>query len=141
MYTRVMVAYVNNQAGQNALQEAVRIARLHHSTLCLVHVTSSLDENKQEEGLRLLESVKTSIGNTLSVETQLLTADPVYGLSGVADAIAQASHDWKATLLVLGTNNRRGLKLFVVGSVAENIISKVEASLLLVSSGFQVSVL
>ncbi len=141
MYTRVMVAYVNNQAGQNALQEAVRIARLHHSALCLVHVTSSLDENKQEEGLRLLENVKTSIGNTLSVETQLLTADPVYGLSGVADVIAQASHDWKATLLVLGTNNRRGLKLFVVGSVAENIISKVEASLLLVSSGFQVSVL
>lgn len=141
MYTRVMVAYVNNQAGQNALQEAVRIARLHHSALCLVHVTSSLDENKQEEGLRLLENVKTSIGNTVSIETQLLTADPVYGLSGVADVIAQASHDWKATLLVLGTNNRRGLKLFVVGSVAENIISKVEASLLLVSSGFQVSVL
>jgi nucleotide-binding universal stress UspA family protein len=141
MYTRVMVGYLNNQAGQSALQEAVRIAQLHHSALCLVHVTSSEDTEKQEEGLRLLEDVKTSIGNTLSVETQLLTADPIYGLSGVADAIAQASHDWKATLLVLGTNNRRGLKLFVVGSVVDNIVNQVESSLLLVSSKFQLSVL
>jgi nucleotide-binding universal stress UspA family protein len=141
MYTRVMVGYVNNQAGQAALQEAVRIAQVHHSALCLVHVTSSEDTEKQQEGLRLLENIKNSIEKSVSAETQLLVADPVYGLSGVAEVIAQASHDWKATLLVLGTNNRRGLKLFVVGSVVDNIINKVESSLLLVSSKFQLSVL
>ncbi len=141
MYARVMVAYVNNEAGQQALHEAINIARSHGSALCAVHVTSSEDDDKQEEGLQLLENVKSTFSNGLQIETQLLTANPIYGLSGVADAIAHASHEWDATLLVLGTNNRRGLKLFVVGSVAENIINKVEASLLLVSSGFQLSVL
>ena len=141
MYHKVMVAYVNNHAGHKALYEAINIARLHSSALCVVHVTSTEDESKQEKGVLLLEQVKTSIDSELSVETRLLTADPVYGLSGVADAIVMAAEEWDASLLVLGTNNRRGLKLFVVGSVAESIINKVEASVLLVSSQFHLSVL
>ncbi len=141
MYTKVMVAYVNNHAGHKALKEAVSIAKLHHSALCVVHVTSSEDEAKQDRGFLLLEQVKDSLDSGLSVETKLLTADPVYGLIGVADAIALAAEEWDASLLVLGTNNRRGLKLFVVGSVAESIVNKVEASVLLVSSQFHLSVL
>jgi nucleotide-binding universal stress UspA family protein len=141
MYNRVMVAFVNNLAGQKALKEAVSIAKLHRSALCVVHVTSAEDESKQEEGIILLEQVQASVDSGLSLETRLLTADPVYGLSGVADVIAIAAEEWEASLLVLGTNNRRGLKLFVVGSVAESIINKVEASVLLVSSQFHLSVL
>lgn len=141
IYTKVMVSYVNNHAGQKALSEAVSIAKLHSAPLCVVHVTSAVDVTKQEEGHRLLEQVKASTGCGLSMETRLLTADPVYGLVGVADAIAMAAEEWEATLLVLGASNRRGLKLFVVGSVAESIINKVEASVLLVSSHFRLSVL
>lgn len=144
MYNRVMVAYINNEASRKALREAVNIVKLHRSALCIVHVTSSQDAAKQEAGNQVLENglaFVRSVDSALPVEAQLLTADPIYGLTGVAEAIVKASEEWGASLLVLGTASRRGLKLFVVGSVAETIIKKVDASILLVSSGFQVSVL
>ncbi|MBM9536605.1 universal stress protein [Desulfobulbus alkaliphilus] len=144
MYNRVMVAYIDNLVSRKALREAVNIVKLHRGTLCVVHVTSSEDTAKQEEGYRVLETglaFVRSVDSALQVETQLLTADPIYGLTGVGDAIVKASEDWGASLLVLGTASRKGLKLFVVGSVAETIVKKVDASILLVSSGFQVPVL
>jgi len=54
-----------------------------------------------------------------------------YGLNGIAEAIAAATTDWNADLLVVGTSNRRGLERFIVGSVAEQLIAKVNSSILL----------
>ena len=144
MYNRVMVAFINNDASRKALKEAVKIVKLHRSMLCIVHVTSSQDTAKQEEGYKVLEKgleFVRSVDSALPVETQLLTADPVYGLTGVGEAIVKSAEEWGTSLLVLGTASRSGLKLFVVGSVAETIVKKTDASILLVSSGFQVSVL
>jgi nucleotide-binding universal stress UspA family protein len=139
-----MVAFINNDVSRKALKEAVKIVKQHRSMLCIVHVTSSQDAAKQEEGYKVLEKgleFVRSVDSTLPVETQLLTADPVYGLTGVGEAIVKSAEEWGASLLVLGTASRSGLKLFVVGSVAETIVKKTDASILLVSSGFQVSVL
>jgi nucleotide-binding universal stress UspA family protein len=144
VYNRVMVAFINNDVSRKALKEAVKIVKQHRSMLCIVHVTSSQDAAKQEEGYKVLEKgleFVRSVDSTLPVETQLLTADPVYGLTGVGEAIVKSAEEWGASLLVLGTASRSGLKLFVVGSVAETIVKKTDASILLVSSGFQVSVL
>jgi len=53
-------------------------------------------------------------------------------LNGVVEAIAAAVADWEADLLVVGTANRRGLERFFIGSVAEQLVSHVSASILLV---------
>ena len=61
-----------------------------------------------------------------------MQAKAEYGLNGVSDAIASVVKDWNADLLVVGTANRRGLERMVIGSVAEQVIAKVESSILLV---------
>jgi len=61
-----------------------------------------------------------------------LEADILYGLESISTVIAAAAKEWGADLLVVGTANRRGLERFVIGSVAEQLVSKVESSILLV---------
>ncbi len=70
--------------------------------------------------------------NALSIETRLLQSDIAYGLNGIAEAIGDSVKDWSADLVVVGTANRRGMRRFVVGSVAEQLVTLVESSVLLV---------
>ncbi|GEM_PF-944444 len=136
MYKRIMVAIDNSETAEKALLEAVEIAQLHHSALCLVHVVGDSEDDDEQEGVELLERAKATVNEGLRVETRLMTVNAVYGMHGIAEAIAKATSEWGAGLLVMGTANRRGLERFVVGSVTEYIITKVEASILLVRPRF-----
>ncbi len=136
MYKRIMVAIDNSETAEKALAEAQEIAGLHNSLLCLVHVVDDSEDDEQQEGIQLLERAKATVNSNLAVETRLMTANAVYGMHGIAEAIAKAAGEWGAGLLVMGTANRRGLERFVVGSVTEHIITKVEASILLIRPRF-----
>jgi nucleotide-binding universal stress UspA family protein len=46
--------------------------------------------------------------------------------------LAEASSEWNADLLIVGTHGRRGVERFFVGSVAERLVRKAETSLLLI---------
>ena len=82
-------------------------------------------------GVQLLEKAKASITD-LTIETQLITADSTYGLNGITMAIASSAIDWEADLLVAGTSNKKGLDRFFLGSVAEELVKKVDCSVMLV---------
>ncbi len=69
--------------------------------------------------------------NTLNVETRLLEVEGEYGLNGIVDVIAATTADWVTDLLVV-TANRRGLERFVMGTVAEQLVAKINCSVLLV---------
>lgn len=131
MFKKVMVAIDGSETSQEALKEAHNIASSYHGELCVVHVINESEENAQEASA-LLERAKASVRGETSVETRLLEADELYGLTGIAEAIANAVNEWGANLLVVGTANRRGLERFMVGSVAEQVVAKVDASILLV---------
>ncbi len=126
MYNKIMVAIDDSEMSQSALQEALHIAGSYGAKLCIVHVASNLDD------ANLLENARIAAGTVLDVETRLLEADAEYGLSSVAEAVANAAAEWEADLVVVGTSNRRGLERLVIGSVAEQLVSKIEASILLV---------
>jgi nucleotide-binding universal stress UspA family protein len=132
MYAKIMIAIDGSDVSGNALQEGCHVARSYGANLCLVHVIGDGDEAAEQIGHDVLSRAKSIAPNQLSVETRLLRADAEYGLNGVAEAIAEAVKDWKADLLVVGTSNRRGLERLVIGSVAEQVIAKVESSMLLV---------
>ena len=131
MYKRIMVAVDGSETAKQALAEAENIANTYTATLCIVHSVGSDTITKKETGAEILNQAKSSI-NALNVETRLLEAEAGYGLNGIAEAIAAATADWNADLLVVGTSNRRGLERFIVGSVAEQLIAKVNSSILLV---------
>ncbi|NBQ68502.1 MAG: universal stress protein [Nitrosomonadaceae bacterium] len=131
MYKRIMVAVDGSEIAQQALAEAINIANTYNATLCIVHSIGSENEADINRGNEILEKAKSDT-DVLSVETRLINAEAEYGLNGIADAIAAAVYDWKADLIVVGTSNRRGLERFYVGSVAEQLVAKVDSSILLV---------
>ncbi len=131
MYKRIMVAVDGSEIAKQALAEAVNIANTYNATLCIVHCISSENEVDKKKGTEILEQAKSD-ADVLSMETRLLNAEVEYGLNGVAEAIAAIVYDWKAELLVVGTSNRRGLERFYIGSVAEQLVTKVDSSILLV---------
>ncbi|MDP1559624.1 MAG: universal stress protein [Nitrosomonas sp.] len=135
MYKKIMVAIDDSETAQDALEKAENIAHSYNAALCIVHAVTSDDIADKQAGADLLKRAESSV-NALSIETRLLQAEDEFGLTGTgtatSDSIAAAVNEWGADLLVVGTANRRGLERFVVGSVAEQLIAKVEASILLV---------
>lgn len=133
MFMKVMVAIDGSETSLEALKEAKNIAASYHATLRIVYAVGNSDDADQQAGLKLLEHAKSAVGDGLEVETRLLQAEAEYGLlNGVTEAITSAAKEWGAGLLVVGTANRRGLERLVVGSVAEQLVAKVDASILLV---------
>lgn len=131
MYKRIMVAIDNDPSFVQVLDEAKRLAASTGSVLAIVHVLGEDAENVKETE-QWLEDIRRLINDGLTVETHLLEADPLYGLTGIAETIACSVREWEADLLVVGSANRRGLERFVVGSVAEQVLLNVDASILLV---------
>lgn len=131
MYKKIMVAVDGGETARQALMEAENIANTYNATICIVYAISNDTEADQRKGQEILEEAESSV-DAIAIETRLLIADIEFGLNGIAEAIAQATIDWNTDLLVVGTANRRGLERFIVGSVAEQLIAKVDSSILLV---------
>ncbi len=131
MYKKIMVAVDGSETAKQALAEAENIANTYNATLCIVHSIGGDTEADRQKGNEILAQAKTQV-QALTVETRLLEAEAEYGLNGITEAIAKAVAEWSADLVVVGTANRRGLERFFVGSVAEQLVSKVDASILLV---------
>lgn len=132
MFMKIMAAIDGSETSMEALKEAGRMAVSHHATLRIVYAVADSDEPDQQAGLKLLEQAKSAVGEGLNVETRMVQAEAEYGLNGIAEAIAGAADEWGADLVVVGTANRRGLERLVIGSVAEQLIAKVDASVLLI---------
>ncbi|MDH5553544.1 MAG: universal stress protein [Nitrosomonas sp.] len=133
MYKKIMVAIEGSEIAKQALAEAENIANTYNAALCIVHSINSETEADKQNGTDILEQAKSSV-SAPNIETRLLEAEAEYGSNGIAEVIAIATADWGADLLVVGTANRRGLERFFVGSVAEQLVAKVNSSILLVRS-------
>ena len=132
MFKKLMVAIDGSEISMKALMEATRIAVYHHATLRIVYVVSDSEHTDQEAGPKLLAQATSAVGDGVDTETRVLHADAMYGLNGIAETIANAANEWGADLVVVGSSHRQGLERWVIGSVAEQLIAKVDASILLV---------
>lgn len=131
MFKKIMVAVDGSETAQFALEEAQNIVNSYNAGLCIVHCITGEEDADRAAGNAVLQKAKESV-DALSIETRLLEANIAYGTNGVSEAIGNAVKDWGADLLVVGTANRKGLQRFVIGSVAEQLVSLVDASILLV---------
>ncbi len=126
-----MVAVDGSVTAQKALEEAQNIANSYNASICIVHCFSGDEESAKAGGKEILAKAEKCV-DALNIETRLVESNIAYGLNGIAEAIGEAVKDWEADLVVVGTANRRGMRRFVVGSVAEQLVSLVESSILLV---------
>ncbi|MDH5479962.1 MAG: universal stress protein [Nitrosomonas sp.] len=131
MYKKIMVAVDGSETANKALEEAQNIANSYNAAMCIVHCFSGDEESARAAGEAILSKAEESV-DALSIETKLLESNIAYGLNGISEAISGAVKEWEADLIVVGTANRRGMRRFVVGSVAEQLVSLVESSILLV---------
>lgn len=134
MFMKIMAAIDGSDTSTKALMEAKQLAISHQATLRIVYAASDSEDADQKASRKLLAQAKSVVGEGVDTETRVLRADAVYGLTGIVDAIATAANEWDADLVVVGSSHRRGLERWVIGSVAEQLIAKVDASVLLVRS-------
>ena len=132
MFTKILAAIDGKDSSMEALMEAKRMAVSNHGTLRIVYVAT--EDTDPKASLRLLGQAKSAVGDGVTVDTRILYTEAVYGVTGIVDALANGVREWGADLVVVGTSNRRGLGRWVIGSVAEQLISKIDASVLLVRS-------
>ena len=146
MYKRILVPLDGSRTSQLGLGEAVKLAKTQGSSLRLLHVVDELvvvsasemsygvDDMiaaLKEEGRSILEKgAAHARKHGLKVQTALI--ESVGG--SAARVIVDEAKRWKASLIVLGTHGRRGIKRLVMGSDAEEVVRNTPSPVLLVRS-------
>lgn len=155
MYQRILVPVDGSPVSNRGLEEAVRLAKMAHGRIRLVHVIDELSlalavdaqsgragsylQHVRDDGARVLEDAKRSVlAAGIEVETSLherysSTVYPaVITESSVDETVIAEATQWKADLIVIGTHGRRGLSRLVLGSSAERILRLAPVPVLLV---------
>ena len=143
MYQRILVPVDGSPASHRGLQEAVALARSLNARLRLLHVidefaltmdlggasVDSLRTALHRYAEQILEAGKRRAGEQ---GVQAETATRLTAERRVAHAVLAEAADWKADVIVMGTNGRRGLSHLMLGSDAEVVLKSSPVPVLLV---------
>lgn len=120
--------------GQSALEMATSLARDRGAKLLIVHVEEpptaygggefyvGIDEPDREELNRMLSEVLPA-DESVSYEQRMLVGTP-------AAALVQFAEEEAVDLIVMPTHGRTGLLRLLMGSVAEEVVSKAKCPVL-----------
>ncbi len=146
MYKRIAVAVDGSETSTMALNEAVKLAKVMHSTLLLLYVCEEMPVVWNTDGMtpfpieevtkafidagkQLLQQDRASVADSgVEVETKLV--EDYKGRIGAV--ISQEAEKWLADLLVVGTHGRKGITHLLMGSVAEGVMRTANIPVLLV---------
>ena len=146
MYKRILVAVDGSDTSYLALSEAIKLASDGNGTIRLVHVVDLIptymdlempsqivayQDAMREMGRKLLSdgraiTDKSGIPTEAELRVIEMPGEHVY------DAIADEATRWPADIIVVGTHGRRGIRRFILGSVAEGVIRVATTPVLLV---------
>lgn len=134
MYKHIFVAVDDSDTSNQALHEAIKLAKVHKAKLRIVHVAdesfidyagTGIDYHDYEASVRefgqkvLSEKEKIARRSNIEFDSQLVELKTLQGR--VEQKIVEAAEAWPADLLVLGTHGRRGFNHLLLGSVAEGV--------------------
>lgn len=134
MFTRILVAVDGSDTAEQALLEAIKLAKAFQAQLRIVHAIDIVNINlgtefpnpseisdaitkSGQEILRKAETVARAAG--IPVETRLIEIDTLG--HRIPEVIAADAEAWPADLIVICTHGRRGLSHLFLGSVAEGV--------------------
>lgn len=120
---------------------AVGMARAFGSEILVVYVAPSVNqysvmdippqslelfsEELSASAVKYMGKVTTKLFAGIKVETRVLTGNP-------AEEIIKVARENNADLIVMGTRGRKGVDLFVFGSVAEKVVKNAKIPVLTV---------
>lgn len=137
-FQRILVAIDDTPCAQKALEYAKGLVEKNESAVALVTVTAptspasygadpllgqqplivpEVTEIQQESAQRFLEKLAEEF--SVSKEIYLFNR-----IGRVKDEILTVASDWKADLIVMGSNGKTGFEHFISGSVSESVIRK-----------------
>lgn len=145
MYERILVPVDGSPTSTRGLDEAIRLARLTHAHLRLVHVVDELPialsadafaanaaeliEVLRQGGETVLREARAKV-EAAGVPVDTVLTDTFRGR--VCDQVVDQAKAWPAQLIVLGTHGRRGAGRVLMGSDAEQILRHAPVPVLLV---------
>lgn len=145
MYQRILVPVDGSPTSTGGLDEAIRVAKLTHGRLRLLHVVDELSfalamGSESAYGDEALKSMRTETQRILdaalaTAQSAGVEADTRFREnfpSTLANEVVAEARDWGADLIVLGTHGRRGAKRVMLGSDAERILRVAPVPVLLV---------
>lgn len=147
MYKHILIAIDDSETSSKALDEAILLARFHNAVLEIAHaVDESVLQTFSNHGMPEVDPGKIHyalLGSGRATLNEAVTKAKEAGLTprerflssedrSASDQIVTAVVDSGADLLVLGSHGRRGVKRMLLGSVAENLMRKVDISVLIV---------
>lgn len=144
MYQRILVPLDGSPASEAGLREALMLARDAHAVVRLLHVIDefalTLDFGSPE-GLDNVRSALHRYGEEIldkaraqaaEAGVQAETSKRLTSDRRVAQAVLAEAEDWKADLIAMGTNGRRGFSHLLLGSEAELVARSSPVPVLLV---------
>jgi len=144
MYKSILVAIDGSPTSEQALNEAIQLAKVTGGRLRIVNAVDEVNFNWMEYpnlteiwdalvagGRALLaKAASTAAEAGIEADTQLIEMDRVG--DRIPEALAREADDWPADLIVVGTHGRRGLSHMFLGSVAEGIVRVASKPVLLI---------
>lgn len=115
----VVVATDFSPASQKAVLCATAIARRHGTTIFLFHVVASQSEKAVMEGWR--QGQAEVMSHLLADRLDGIHYELIVRSGEICQTLADVLREKNVGLIVLGTRGRRGMRKFILGSVAEKI--------------------
>jgi nucleotide-binding universal stress UspA family protein len=145
MYQRILVPIDGSSTSNRGLDEAIKLAKLTGASLRLIHVIDLLSfatgfeayaayandviPRIKEAGKQVLDQGR-SRAEVSGVKVDSLLFDSL--VAPVSDTVVEQAKAWNADLIVIGTHGRRGVKRFLLGSDAEQIMRMAPVPVLLI---------
>ncbi|MHB1230558.1 MAG: universal stress protein [Halothiobacillus sp.] len=145
MYQNILVAIDGSHTSQIALQEAIKLSKALQGRLLIVHIVDTVIFNWEgayvdpstiwdamiKEGEEILQRAKSEAeAEGAKAETKLIKIDMLG--PRVPEVVEEASRNWPADLIVIGTHGRRGISRIFLGSVAEGVVRVASKPVLLI---------
>lgn len=139
MYQRILIPLENTDADQAILDHVKMLARLHHSSLLLLHVADGwvarnfnrLDLAESEEIKKdrtyLAQRMEELRSEGFSVEATLAMGEP-------SDEIIKAGREHRVDLIAMSTHGHRFISDLLYGSTADKVRHLVDVPVLLLKA-------
>lgn len=137
---RILVATDGSATSLEATQVAVGLAKCFDAEIvaCFVDPGHTVDpiEAMQDEAAEGVHHTRAGLTAAIKFcELNGCSVSPIVREGGVADQILEASKEHDVQMIVMGSEGRTGLKKFMLGSVAESVVSHATVPVLVVRHG------
>jgi nucleotide-binding universal stress UspA family protein len=135
-FRRILMAVDLSHALQPTFETALRVARLFNAEVRVIHAVEPLPA-LAELPVHLSDEAffadsEEQLHRALEPLTEALAIDTAVVRGPAAPTVARQAADWKADLVVVGSHGKGWMHRLLVGSVTEQLLNELPASLLVV---------